>query len=62
MFWDQTHQRWIAKLNLRRQTHYLGSYEKMEDAVKARQKAEEELFRPVVEEYEAGRSSKNGDE
>ena len=62
MFWDQTHQRWIAKLSLRRQTHYLGSYEKMEDAVKARQKAEEELFRPVVEEYKAQRSSTDRDE
>lgn len=33
--------RWIAQITFKRKTYYLGSYERIEDAVKARQRGEE---------------------
>ncbi len=33
--------KWIAQITFRRKTYYLGSYDKIEDAVKARQRGEE---------------------
>lgn len=33
--------RWIAQITFKRKTYYLGSYEKIEEAVKARQRGEE---------------------
>lgn len=33
--------KWVAQITFKRKTYYLGSYEKLEDAVKARQRGEE---------------------
>ena len=44
--------RWRASIILNKKAYYLGYYEKKEDAVKARQIAEKELFHPIIEEYE----------
>lgn len=36
--------KWVAQIGFRRKTYYLGSYDQIEDAVKARQTAEEKLY------------------
>lgn len=35
---------WVARLKFKRRTYYLGSYAKLEDAAKARARAEEDIF------------------
>lgn len=42
--WMVKKQRWRATICFKGKRHYLGSYEKFEDAVKARKQAEEDLF------------------
>lgn len=42
--WLAKKQRWRATICFKGKRHYLGSYEKFEDAVKARKKAEEDVF------------------
>ena len=53
---------WRASICFQGKRRYLGSYGRFEDAVKARHKAEEELFEPFVRQYmdEAPRSAANG--
>lgn len=41
-----------VRINLKGIERYLGSYDKLEDAIKARKLAEEKLFNPIIEEYE----------
>ena len=43
---------WRAVICFKGRRHYLGSYGRFEDAVKARKKAERELFEPFLEEYD----------
>ena len=43
---------YIAYITLNRKKHHLGSYATLEEAKKARERAEEELFKPVIESYE----------
>lgn len=43
--------KWVAQIVFKRKAYNLGSYEKFEDAVAARKKAEEELFKPIIEKY-----------
>ena len=47
--WSERDQRWIAKIYLRGKSIYLGRFTQLEDAIKARQAAEDELFRPILE-------------
>lgn len=39
---------WIAKIGFRNRTITIGRFQKIEDAIKARQLAEEEYFEPVL--------------
>ena len=48
---DWHEQRWRAMICFKGKRHYLGSFTKFEDAVKARKRAEEELFDPFLREY-----------
>lgn len=43
--------KWRAEIVFQRKNYYLGSYDKFEDAVKARKEAEEKFFKPVIEKY-----------
>lgn len=43
--------RYEAHITIRKKHKYLGSYDKFEDAVKAREKAEEEIFEPILNKY-----------
>lgn len=45
---------WRAAICFKGKRRYLGSYRRFEDAVKARRRAEEELFQPLLEKFSAG--------
>jgi len=52
--------KWIAHIGLRGKVICLGTYEKKEDAVRARRVAEEKYFQPVIEEYHAFQEAEGG--
>lgn len=49
--WQMKKKRWQASICFKSKRRYLGSYEKFEDAVKARKRAEEEMFEPFLREF-----------
>ena len=49
--WQASKQLWRAAICFKGRRRYLGSYRRFEDAVKARKRAEEELFQPFLEEF-----------
>lgn len=49
--WMAKKQRWRAAICFKGKRRYLGSYEKFEDAVKARKRAEEEILQPFLQEF-----------
>lgn len=44
--------KYVAKINFQRKTYYLGAYDKIEDAIEARQDAKEQLFDATASFYE----------
>ena len=61
--WLSSKQRWRAMICFKGKRHYLGSYARFEDAVKARKRAEEEFHDKFLREYakEAGPGGGAGD-
>ena len=51
--WRAGKQVWRAAICFKGKRYYLGSYGKFEDAVKARKRAEEEMFEPFLREFAA---------
>lgn len=49
--WVPAINKWKAVIFFKGERHYLGCYGKFEDAVKARKRAEEELFEPFLREF-----------
>lgn len=49
--WRAAKQLWRATICFKGKRHYLGSYRRFEDAVKARKQAEENLFDKFLEEF-----------
>ena len=49
--WDKKRKRWEAYIHFKYKKIHLGLYDDIEDAIKARLKAEEEYFVPVLEKY-----------
>ena len=49
--WSKAAKKWQAGITLKQKHYYLGIYDNINDAIKARQIAEEELFQPIIEEY-----------
>lgn len=49
--WMPAKQRWRATICFKGRRWYLGSFENIEDAAKARKQAEDELFEPFLEEF-----------
>lgn len=49
--WDKSKQKWLAQIRFKGKNHYLGRYNKKEDAVKIRKIAEENLFGNFLEWY-----------
>lgn len=43
--------RWVAEIKFKRKTYYLGSYEKKEDAIRARRGAEAQIYGQFLEWY-----------
>jgi len=58
VWWSKKNGKWVAEIKLQGKKYYLGSFNNIRDAIKARQQAEEELFKPIIAEYQ---SSKGGD-
>lgn len=52
---NKRRQKWIAQITFKGKTYYLGSYDHIEDAVKARQRGEE-MYDEFLEEYYAEQS------
>lgn len=50
VWWDEKRQKWEAFIQIHGKRKHLGRYNKYEDAVKARQRAEEEYFEPILKE------------
>ena len=50
--WHEKKQRWRASICFKGRRRYLGSYERFEDAVRARKRAEEELFDTFLDVYD----------
>lgn len=44
-------QKWVAQIGFKGKTYYLGSYGKIEDAVQARRKAENQIYGEFLEWY-----------
>lgn len=51
VFFNRRSGKWRACLQFQGKDHYLGEYVKIEDAIKARQRAEELYYTPVIEKY-----------
>ena len=51
VYWDNKSRKWIAFIGFQKKTIYLGAFDKFEDAVKARERAEEELWEPTLNEF-----------
>lgn len=49
--WDKNRNKWRAQIGFKNKNYYLGRYEKLEDAAKARQEAEEQMFDNFLEWY-----------
>lgn len=41
VYWNAKNQKWAAQITFRNKTYYLGTYDKIEDAIKARKRGEE---------------------
>ena len=54
---SQSKGKWIAHIGLRGKIICLGTYEKKEDAIKARREAEEKYFQPIIDEYLAAQDT-----
>jgi hypothetical protein len=51
VFWNSSKQKWEARLMFQGKRHYLGAYDKIEDATRARREAEEKYHIPILEKY-----------
>ena len=51
VYWNARSQKWVAQITFKRKTYYLGSYSRIEDAVKDRKKAEGRLFGAFLDWY-----------
>lgn len=49
VYFDSSRGQWIASLTLKRKVVFRERFRKFDDAVKARKKAEEKYFKPIIE-------------
>ena len=54
VWWDKNREMWQAYIQVHGERKYLGRYHRYEDAVKARELAEEQYFEPLIERKEKG--------
>ena len=53
--WVKQQQRWAATIGFKGKRHFLGLFERFDDAVVARQEAEQQYFDAFLADYDAGR-------
>ena len=58
--WQKSKQLWRASICFKGKRHYLGSYRRFEDAVKARKTAEEKMHGSFLSEYDAEIAQERG--
>ncbi len=51
VYYDKRNNRWKAQIKFQQKVHALGTFYTIEEAIKARQRAEEKYFEPVLEKY-----------
>jgi hypothetical protein len=56
--YNKRNNRWVARISLKGKVYRLGTFKRKEDAIKARKRAEQELFEPIIEEYAKRRKHK----
>lgn len=49
--WCNTYKKYVASIRFQKQLIFLGRYDKLQDAAKARKEAEEKYFKPILEKY-----------
>lgn len=49
--WDKSRKKWMAQITFKGKNHYLGRYNKKEEAIEARKKAEETMFEEFLKEF-----------
>lgn len=49
--YDSKKCKWVAQITFKGKLHYLGRYNNIENAVKARKAAEEKYFKPIIKKY-----------
>ena len=53
VYQDKGSKKWVANIGFRNRIHYIGTYDDIEDARKAREQAAEKLFGPVLEKWKS---------
>ena len=51
VYWNKKSAKWVAQIGFKGRTYYLGSYSKIDDAVMARQKAEDRIYGEFLKWY-----------
>ena len=51
VYWSRKNQKWVAQIGFKGKIYYLGSYDRIEDAVEARKKAENRVYGEFLEQY-----------
>lgn len=54
IYWDKDTKKWRAALTIQGKRYQLGRYNELKDAIQARKEAEEQYFKPIIEEYKNG--------
>lgn len=49
--WNSRTQKWIAYITIKKKRIFLGYFKNIDKAIKAREKAEEKYFKPILEKY-----------
>ena len=51
MSWDKRQEKWYAYITFQKKMRSLGMYDRVEDAIAAREAAEEKLFAPILDKW-----------
>lgn len=51
VYWNKKSQKWIAQIGFKGKTYYLGTYSKIDDAIKAREQAEDRIYGEFLDWY-----------
>lgn len=57
VWYDKSRQKWCAEIMFKKKKHFLGRFDKKEDAIAIRKIAEEEIFGDFLKWYESNKQS-----